>query len=147
MWAPVKSLADRFRTSLTNSGIKRVAIIKSGCDKSMNYFLKIVKRKKLLILRQEPQLKKDNFTTAFIWLSNFRCSSKITPRFFIQGLTGVDNQPRFKLETTKESEGPKTVISVLFSLKFRKFSANHALTSARQARRAPKPSEFRFMGR
>jgi hypothetical protein len=80
-------------------------------------------------------------------LSNFSLSSKITPKFLTQGFTDEDNSPKFIFGVLTESEGPNTIISVLLSLKLRKFKDSQAFTSAKQVMSDSKPLELFFKGK
>ncbi len=81
-----------------------------------------------------------------IILKYFILDSLLSVKFILPE-TVTENPPRFGSEAVKEPERLKTIISIFSSLKFRKFSDNHAFISAKHARRASSTSEFHFIGR
>lgn len=50
--------------------------------------------------------------------------------------------PRFILGALSESEGPNIIISILLSLKFKKFRDSQAFIPVKQAMRVSRPSEL-----
>ncbi len=70
----------------------------------------------------------------------------MTPRFFTQGFTEVKS-PRYTFGVLWESDGPNAIISVLLSLKLRKFKDNLAFTSDRQYISVSGPLELYFKGK
>ncbi len=118
---------------LINTHIKGITVIKPHWNKSMNESLKEI----------------DSFTLTktLICLSNLIALSKKTPKFFPTGFTQEDKLPRFKPGELATCDDSKTIISVLPSLRWRKFRDIQALTSDRHASRASKPLLLDSRGR
>lgn len=130
---PIRSLVTAFWTNCNWDkavwlipSIKWVTVIKFRSNKSINHFLKVFKRNKLLNFRQESPLKKGLFDHRIYLPIKLQMFIKHNTQIFYTLLNTWGPPTKIWIGTVRESEGPNTMISVLFSLKFRKFSANHA---------------------